>query len=376
MYLTRWLILLLALVSSLAQASVGKITVQAADPGTITRSHERLSAVKGTGVDMNDLVATQAGKLGITFEDDTKVVVNDHSKLTIDDFVYDPKKGSGKLAMKFVSGTIEYASGQIAHNNPRHVNLNTPAATIAVRGTDFTSTIDELGETLVINLPSCPANFIDVERDCKTGAIEVVNDAGSVLLNKPFQGTMVVNRNSPPLKPTILHLTADVINNLLIVSPPPEIKRAENAQTKTQVDNSAQAVLAVNYLQQDFLQNAFDAQSTPYGSDPLTVPLLQQYFLADIFDILAQQLQDEQQQLLSNLLNPTNTLLPDYNPKTGVVATVTPGTVNLYRNDGSNTESVTVARVQNSTITMTQGAVTVKNRVNTGNNTLINVIQK
>ena len=80
----------------------------------------------------------------ITFKDDTKVKVNENSRVLIDDFVFDPKKSdAGKLAMKVGMGTVRYASGQIAKNNPQSVDIKTPSASIAVRGTDFSMTVSE-----------------------------------------------------------------------------------------------------------------------------------------------------------------------------------------------------------------------------------------
>ena len=104
---------------------------------------------------MEDAINTRAGKVGIEFADQTKVQVNENSKLVIDEFVYDPKKpAAGKLALKMASGTVRYASGAIAHNSPNSVNINTPSATIGIRGTDFTATVDELGASTIILLPS------------------------------------------------------------------------------------------------------------------------------------------------------------------------------------------------------------------------------
>ena len=81
-------------------------------------------------MEMEDAVKTAQGKVGITFADDTKVQVNENSKLVIDDFVYDPKKpAAGKLALNMASGTVRYASGAIAHANPNKVAINTPTAT-------------------------------------------------------------------------------------------------------------------------------------------------------------------------------------------------------------------------------------------------------
>ena len=112
-----------------------------------------------------------------------------------------------------------------------------------------------------------------------------------------------------------------------------------------------------------------------YGDNPLTQPLLQQYFLENIFDILAQQLQAEQQQLLVNFLAPQNNLLPDYNKASGVIATIGVSGVTLSRTDSSNMESITVPKSQQSTVIESQGAVSIKNRVNSSGTTIITVKQ-
>jgi len=370
----KHVLLCVLLISFNCYAGIGTVTEQVNAPGSIVRSNKSMPAAKGTGVEMNDTVNTTKGKVGITFADDTKVEVNENSKLVIDDFVYDAKSSkNSKLAMKFASGTVRYASGAIAHNNPNAVALNTPSATIAVRGTDFTATVDEGGASTVILLPSCPKAWVDIERDCKTGVIDVINDAGMVTLNKPFQGTKVESRNVAPMKPVVLSLTADTINNLLIVAPPKELNKDKLENKSTIVINSAN-MLAVNFLKQDFLKNEL-ADQTPYGDNPLTKPLLEQYFLANIFDILAQQLQEEQMGLLANLLAPQNTLLPDYKKETGVVTSIGVSTVGLCRNDGSNMQCVTVPKSENATIYQQQGSVDIRNRVNSGGNTIITLKQ-
>ena len=47
---------------------------------------------------MKDIITTANGKTGITLQDDTKVQITEHSKLVIDNFVYDGEKKSGKLS--------------------------------------------------------------------------------------------------------------------------------------------------------------------------------------------------------------------------------------------------------------------------------------
>ena len=257
MSLWKALLLVPFLLSTNVFAAVGKVTEQVNAPPTIQRDKSTLTGSKGTSVEMNDAIKTSQGKVGITFEDDTKVQVSENSKLVIDDFVYDPKSKAGKLGAKIALGTVRYASGQIAKNSPQNVALNTPSATVAVRGTDFTATVDELGESTIILLPSCPNDrpnrtVKDIEVNCKTGMIEVSNDVGTVVLNQPFQVTKVQSRTQPPTPPKVLQLSEMAISNMLIVSPPKEIKQAQQEMIK--VNNP----LDFDFLKEKNLQQDID----------------------------------------------------------------------------------------------------------------------
>ncbi len=368
--MTVWkAILLVPLLSSLsAYAAIGKVTEQLNAPPTIQRQNNTLTASKGTGVEMNDAIKTAQGKVGITFEDDTKVQVNENSKLVIDDFVYDPKSKAGKLGAKVALGTVRYASGQIAKNSPQNVNLNTPSATVAVRGTDFTATVDELGESTIILLPSCPndrpmRSRRDIEAGCKTGTIEVSNDAGTVILNQPFQVTKVQSRTHPPTPPKVLDLSEMAISNLLIISPPPEVKKAVQEQQKTFNP------LDIDFLKEKGLENWLDMQSNQMYEDKLKRNFLDNGFLASLFEIIGNALDEK-------FLEPVDPVLPDYRKASGIVVYKDEMTVGLCRDNGADVQCVTTPLTQNSTIFQTQGNLEFKNRVNQGGNTIITLIQR
>jgi hypothetical protein len=360
--------------SGQSYSAIGTVTEQVNTPPSIQRKSQTLTGAKGTGVEMADAVRTAQGKVGITFDDNTKVQVNENSKLVIDDFVYDPKKGTGKLALNMAMGTVRYASGAIAHNSPGGVAVNTPSATIGVRGTDFTATVDELGRSTIILLPSCPSDrgtrtLNDIESNCKVGEITVESDAGQVVLTKPFQATRVDSRTAPPSAPVILKLSESAINNMLIVAPPKELNKEEKTTVKTDMKSS----LDMDFLKEQGLANALDAQQKEMYQDKLSRNFLDQNFLANILDIL-----DSMMKAQLNLLNTTsNKLLPDYNALTGVVVDIQEPKITLSRDDGSNVMSVTVPTNQNTTLYFTQGAIdTIKNRVNSGGSTVITLIQR
>ena len=60
--------LLCFFVSVNCYAGIGTITEQVNKPPQIERSKQSLTGSKGTGVEMNDVVKTAAGKVKITFQ--------------------------------------------------------------------------------------------------------------------------------------------------------------------------------------------------------------------------------------------------------------------------------------------------------------------
>ena len=341
---------------TLAWGAVGKISAQQHDIGSITRNKEVLKADLNATIEMLDALRTTQGTLEITFKDDTIVQMTESARMTVDDFVYDPKnKDSGKLAIKIAAGTARYASGQIAKDKPQAVKIKTPTATISVRGTDFTTTVDEIGATTVILLPSCPFGWASIERDCKTGAIDVESMGGIVYMDKPFQATRVPNLDSKPTPPVIVDLTEEMIKNILITGTPKEIEAEEVGQTNVSaLDNNA--------LDQDLLENELDKADEKLYVNKLNQNLLERDFLVNVLDILNMQLAMAQARTLA--ISDKNELLPDFIPDQGVTFTTDGIIVELCMDTtGSDISCITVPENQETTIRQIQGAVDITNRV-------------
>ena len=354
--MNKLLVVLLIAIPQLAMGAIGTISDQFQDPARITRKDITLDGVKGVGVEMKDQLRTGAGTLEITFDDDTQVQMTESAKLTIDDFVYDPKnKDASKLAIKIASGTARYASGQIAKNRPQAVKIRTPSATVSVRGTDFTATVDEIGTTTVILLPSCPPGWLDIERDCVTGSIEVASLGGSVLMNKPFEATRVPNLEAKPTPPVIVDLTEEMIRQIIIVGPPKEFNEEER-------DNTNIGLLDDNALDQNLLENELDKEEEKLYVNKLSENLLDRDFLQNVLDILDMQLAMAQARTLAT--GDKNELLPDYIPDQGVTYTTDGITIQLCMDTtGSDKSCITVSDTQETTIRQIQGAVDITNRV-------------
>ena len=208
------------LLAGSAWAEIGSVT-ESSGTAIIKRGKDTIQIAKGTLVETNDKIETKNGKVKIVFKDDTNVTITESSSLVIDDFVYDPKSGAGKLGLKAAAGTVRYVSGSIA-KDPKNVKINTPTAAIAVRGTDFVMAVSETGASMIMLMPTC-----EIEHNvnlkgliCGSGAIDVETPAGIVKLNRPYQATLVETLNGIPSPAVIVALNGMAIGNNLLVSPP------------------------------------------------------------------------------------------------------------------------------------------------------------
>jgi hypothetical protein len=210
----KHLLSLMLFVPMVVQAAIGTISDQTGTVVEIKRGKEVIVGKKTSGIESMDSVNVGSkSEANITFNDNTRVKIKENSRLVIDDFVYDPKKSdAGKMAMKVALGTVQYASGQIAKSNQQNMNIKTPTATIAVRGTDFSMTVDEVGRSLVVLLPSCkdPKDIAryEIEGNCTVGVIDVETAAGMVTLNAPFTATYVADAQQVPLAPVKVDIVA------------------------------------------------------------------------------------------------------------------------------------------------------------------------
>ena len=263
--------------------SIGDITLSKGNSVIDRKDGEKdIKVEKDLDIFSYDTVKTGKGQVAIEFLDETRVDITQNSKLTIDEFVYDPNTQTGKLSLKATLGTVRYASGQIAKNSAQNISIKTPTATVSVRGTDFAMTIDEIGSSTIILLPSCNG-----AGNCFVGEITVESDAGQVILNQAFQASQVDTPESSPLKPVILDLDESLINNLLIVQKPPALANAIEQEQKLKLVASA---LDIDFLKFDDLDVDLLETEEDEAVTALEIDFLDQNFLVDILAQLNKQL--------------------------------------------------------------------------------------
>jgi hypothetical protein len=223
-------------------------------------------------------------------------------------------------------------------------------------------TVDELGRSLVMLLPSCDNS------GCITGAILVSNEAGSVLMDTAYQTTIVTSLTSAPSSPVIVTIDQANINNLLIVAPPPEIV-AENEREKA---NQQRTALDVNFLNRDLLQYDELDQDELKKFVELDVNFLDTNLLVNMLDLSNQQLAASQEAMLAE-----KTMLPNYNAASGLTYGLSENESSLVlRKQAAHLAQVTVDLEADLVLNIAQDGAPLTQQVNRGGTTVITIIQR
>ena len=272
----KWLLILFLVASSNVCAEIGEIS-ELRGNGEILRQSEgdKLLATLALDIFSYDDIRTGNGRIAVKFVDESIIRLTEHSKIIIDEYIYDPDPSKSKLALRMASGTARFITGALGKIDKQNIKIRTPSATVAVRGTDFTTTVDELGRSLVILLPNPDGS--------SSGEITVETMAGLEVLNKPYQATMVSMSESPPTKPvTLVNMTLSFIDNLLIVSPPDEVQQAVDEQSQSSTN-----VLDIDLLEENDLDdNDLDKDELEEEITRLDIDLLAVDFLQDLLEMM------------------------------------------------------------------------------------------
>jgi hypothetical protein len=133
---------------------------------------------------LQDVVATGAeARARLRFDDDTEFALGEKTKITVDEYVYNPKGHSGAI-YHVIEGAFKYVSGKLTKTKDHDASIQTGYGTIGIRGTSlFAGKID--------------GSFgIHVDE----GRVDVKTPGGTVTLNAG-QGTTLAGGNTPPTPP-------------------------------------------------------------------------------------------------------------------------------------------------------------------------------
>jgi hypothetical protein len=184
---------------------------------------------------------------------------------------------------------------------------------------------------------------------------------GTVILTKPFETVNVQTSMNTP-KSSIMNLSLDQINNLIIVTPP------KTPTVETHTENRGFNYLDEDMLGKDLLKYTELDKNYLSEYNKLDRNFLDSDFLINILDLSSSQ-------MLTNELAEFNALLPKYNAATGLKYFVEDDFVTLYRESFNAYAQVTVPISQSMTMKLTQDGVEITQMVNSAGTTTITIKQ-
>jgi len=129
--------------SALAQADHIAIFKNVSGPMKVVRTDANLDAVNGMELRTSDkVVAGEGASGGIVFKDGTLLTVGASTEISIRDYAFEPRDSKYAFSVYLAKGTAIYSSGKIGKLSPDSVHVDTPKASVGVRGTRFIVTAE------------------------------------------------------------------------------------------------------------------------------------------------------------------------------------------------------------------------------------------
>ena len=125
------------LVAQPALAEIGRIKSHVGAV-SVMRGGSMIAARPGLQLEQGDVVVTgKTGRVGIAFQDDTRMALGPNSRIALTEFAYDRARQTGTFVTSVNRGSLGVVSGKIAKSKRDAMRVRTPTSMLGVRGTKF-----------------------------------------------------------------------------------------------------------------------------------------------------------------------------------------------------------------------------------------------
>ncbi|MDH5545974.1 MAG: FecR family protein [Gammaproteobacteria bacterium] len=184
------LVLMFVLAPMIAYAEAGKIIFLIGDATVLSAAHGEQKAKSGMDLEPGDILRTGAkGQLQVRMADGGLIAVRPDSEFKIEEFVYNQDVGTDKSFFTLLKGGFRSVTGAIGEANKPAYRVETPIATIGIRGTDYSARLCDT------NCSQADGLYISV----LTGGVALSNDTGVVEINPGDFGYVQDNFSTPVL---------------------------------------------------------------------------------------------------------------------------------------------------------------------------------
>ena len=150
-------------------AAVGRVEFAVGNVNALGQDGNARSLSKGGEINNGDTIQTIDGRAQIRFSDGGYISLQPNTEFKVEDYNYNGKAdGSEKGFFSLVKGGLRAITGAIGHTNKQAYRVNTPVATIGIRGTEYLAQV--FNTRLLVKVGN--------------GAVYLVNAAGDIVLYK------------------------------------------------------------------------------------------------------------------------------------------------------------------------------------------------
>ena len=181
--------------------AAGKIVLVTGKAAALSTDGQSRKLKRGGPFYEGDTIETERKSfVKLKYTDGGVMLLRPATKLIVEKYKY-PKAGVGKSVTNLVKGGLRAVTGVIAKRNRDNYKLKTPAATMGVRGTDFTVRFCQ-GDCTDLEDYGAPAPDDGLYTGVNKGGIVLANAAGSQLYNVGQFGYIAGTKFKPRLLPS------------------------------------------------------------------------------------------------------------------------------------------------------------------------------
>ena len=190
-----------------ASAAAGRIQFAYGQVSIEDASGAQQAAKKGSEIDSGDTIVTERGRAQIKFTDGAFVSLQPKTSFKVEDYNFEGKEdGSERSVFNMFRGGLRTITGIIGRRNKNAYRMNTPVATIGIRGTAYKMQFQPDGSLAL---------------GTADGTIFASNDGGTTYYGPGATGVVINQFTQPSLA------TGDQGEQLLVLRPPPRVVNDE-----------------------------------------------------------------------------------------------------------------------------------------------------
>lgn len=165
----------------ISSGAAGKVEFAIGNVNALSTDGRTRSLTKGNEINAGDTIQTTDGRIQARFSDGGYISLQPNTQFKVEEYNFNGKAdGSEKGFFNLIKGGLRAITGSIGHTNRKAYQVNTPVATIGIRGTEFTALYDT---KLLVKVGD--------------GAVYLDNPAGDIILYKGQSGEVGSSGEKP-----------------------------------------------------------------------------------------------------------------------------------------------------------------------------------